>query len=42
VNNSIASLATTSLSDAEREDMAKEVRDANKRSEDDARARGRG
>jgi hypothetical protein len=31
----------TSLTDAEREEIAKAAREANKRSEDDARARGR-
>jgi hypothetical protein len=38
--NSIASLAVTALSDEEREQMSKDVREANKRSEDNARTRG--
>ncbi|GAA2688489.1 hypothetical protein GCM10010400_61620 [Streptomyces aculeolatus] len=32
----------TSLTEAEREELSRQVKDANKRSEDDVRARGRG
>ncbi len=38
--NRIASLAVSALSDEQREQMGKDVKDANKRSEDNARTRG--
>lgn len=40
MNTSIASLATTSLSDDDRARMEKDVDKANKQSKDDAQARG--